>query len=101
MALFDLCGKGRFTLLTRELNSAWVEAAAQASKDLGIDVKVVSIGRGCDYADSYGDFAAISEIGEDGAILVRPDHMVAWRSAAAGDAAAADLDGALRSILAR
>ncbi len=101
VALFDLCGKGSFTLLTRELNAAWQEAAAQASTDLGIDVNVVSIGRDCDYADSYGDFAAISEIGEDGAILVRPDHMVAWRSAAAGDAPAADLDRVLRAILAR
>ena len=101
VAIFDLCGKGKFTLLTRELNDAWLEAAAHAGKDLGIDINVVSIGRDCDYADSYGDFAAISEIGEDGAILVRPDHMVAWRSAAAGDAAAADLDSALRSILAR
>jgi 2,4-dichlorophenol 6-monooxygenase len=101
VALFDLCGKGRFTLLTRELNDAWREAAAKASMDLGIDLKVVSIGRGCDFEDSYGDFAGISEIGEDGAILVRPDHMVAWRSAAAGDAPAADLEGALRAILAR
>ena len=76
-------------------------SAAKASRDLGIDLKGVSIGRGCDFEDSYGDFAGISEIGEDGAILVRPDHMVAWRSAAAGDAPAADLEGALRAILAR
>jgi 2,4-dichlorophenol 6-monooxygenase len=101
VALFDLCGKGRFTLLTRELNVAWQEAAALAGKDLGIDINVVSIGRDCDVEDSYGDFAAISEIGEDGAILVRPDHMVAWRSASAGNAAASDLDSALRAILAR
>ena len=59
VALFDLCGKGRFTLLTRELNEPWVEAAAtKASDALGIDLRVVTIGRGCDVQDIYGDFAA-------------------------------------------
>lgn len=101
VALFDLCGKGKFTLLTRELNSAWHEAAKKASAALGIDIRVVSIGRDCDYADSYGDFAAISEIAEDGAILVRPDHMVAWRAADASDAPDANLERVLRQILAR
>jgi len=101
VALFDLCGRGTFTLLTRELGADWREAAAKASAALGIDVRVVSIGRACDVEDSYGDFAAVSEIGEDGSILVRPDHIVAWRSAHAGDAPGTELEQALRKILAR
>ena len=101
VALFDLCGKGKFTLLTRELNAPWVAAAEKAAAVLGIDIRVVTVGRGCDVQDIYGDFAAVSEIGEDGAILVRPDHMVAWRSATTGSAPDADLERALRQILAR
>ena len=100
VALFDLCGKGKFTLLTRELNAPWVASAQKASAALGIDLRVVTIGRECDVQDIYGDFADISEIGEDGAILVRPDHMVAWRSADA-DSADVNLERVLRQILAR
>jgi 2,4-dichlorophenol 6-monooxygenase len=100
VALFDLCGKGKFTLLTRELHTPWTEAAEKSAEALGIDIRVVTIGRGCDVQDIYGDFAHISAIGEDGAILVRPDHMVAWRSAGAGSADV-DLERVLRQILAR
>ena len=97
--IFDLCGRGEFTLLTRERGAEWRDAAAETGAALGLTLRVVSIGRGGDYEDSYGDFAAAAEIGEFGALLVRPDHMVAWR---AGDAArASELTQVLRTILDR
>ncbi|MFI7416329.1 FAD-dependent oxidoreductase [Nonomuraea sp. NPDC049684] len=97
VSTFDLCGRGRFTLLTGVGGAAWREAAERVSERLGVPVRVRSIGRGCDYEDGYGDYRALSEVGEDGVLLVRPDHMVAWRSASMAD----DPEAALSAVLGR
>lgn len=77
----DLCGKGRFTLLTGIGGDCWLAAAKSVTEKFGIEISVVSIGpAGCDALDIYGDWYRNSEIEEDGCILVRPDHHVAWRS---------------------
>ena len=34
----------------------------------------------CDYEDPFGDWARIRGVEDDGAVLVRPDQFVAWRS---------------------
>lgn len=81
ISTFDLCGKGGFSLLTGVSGVAWRDAARVVSERLGIPVRVHVIGHGGDYEDSYGDFGAQSEVAEDGAILVRPDHIVGWRVA--------------------
>ncbi|ROO87410.1 2,4-dichlorophenol 6-monooxygenase [Actinocorallia herbida] len=99
VALFDLCGKGGFTLLTGPRGAAWQEAAAKAAAVLGVPVRVRTIGLGCDYEDSYGDYGAVCGVEEDGALLVRPDHMIAWR--AATSAGAAGLGSALSGLLSR
>jgi 2,4-dichlorophenol 6-monooxygenase len=99
--IIDLVGKGRFTLLTGVSGGpAWRAAAAAAGAEFGIDVAVVTIGRGGDYEDSWGTYAADSEVAEDGALLVRPDHIIGWR-ADDSTGAAARLTAALRQILAR
>ncbi|MFI0938698.1 FAD-dependent oxidoreductase [Streptomyces sp. NPDC021020] len=97
--VIDLCGHGRFTLLTGVRGAHWREAAAGAAAETGVDIDVVSIGRGCDYEDRYGDWADVCGIGEDGAVLVRPDHIVGWRSADGGDDPSGALLGVLRAIL--
>ncbi len=45
------------------------------------------------------DFEGLYGLGSDGAVLVRPDGHVAWRSAGASQAPAADLQKALDRIL--
>ncbi|MFD0855764.1 FAD-dependent monooxygenase, partial [Actinomadura adrarensis] len=82
--LFDLCGRGGFTLLTGPRGEVWREASDRVAEGLGVSVRVHTIGVGCDYEDSYGDYGAICAVAEDGAILVRPDHMIAWRAVEAG-----------------
>ncbi|WP_324786579.1 FAD-dependent monooxygenase [Streptomyces sp. H51] len=99
VAVIDLCGRGRFTLLTGIRGDAWREAAAEVTAQTGVEVEVVSIGRGCDYEDRYGDWAAVSEIGESGAVLVRPDHIVGWRSTERADDPNGALLNVVRSIL--
>ena len=73
VSTLDLCGSGRFTLLTGIGGEAWRAAAA----DLQVDV--VTIGPGCDAQDVTGDWASLREIEENGCLLVRPDAHIAWR----------------------
>ncbi len=80
ISTLDLCGKGQFTLLTGLAGSAWVDAAARVSTSLGIKIRVFVIGTGQQYNDVYGDFSRLSEVSEEGALLVRPDMFVGWRN---------------------
>ncbi|MEV5646795.1 FAD-dependent monooxygenase [Nocardia sp. NPDC052254] len=100
VSTFDLCGKGEFTLLTGLGGQAWRNAAAAVAQRLGVPVRVQTIGRGGDYEDSYGDYRAMSEVEEDGAILVRPDHMVGWRSRTLVDSPETTLIGVFEQLLA-
>lgn len=59
------------------------------------------VGPQAEAADVLGRWAELREITESGAILIRPDHHIGWRSAVLGGTAEADLDAALRQILAR
>lgn len=101
ISTFDLCGQGRFTLLTGLSGSAWKAAAEQAAQALGITLVVHVIGLGQEVADSHGEYARISEVEESGALLVRPDMMLAWRAPHASAEHISQLPAVLRRILAR
>lgn len=101
VSTLDLCGQGRFTLLTGLSGQAWVQAASAAAGQLGMALKVQVIGPGRDYVDSYGEYARIREIAEDGALLVRPDMVIAWRADSASSERLAELPAVLRGILQR
>ncbi|NKY43333.1 FAD-dependent oxidoreductase [Nocardia cerradoensis] len=95
VSTFDLCGKGQFTLITGVGGAAWAEAAEAAGARFDMPIRVRTVGRGCDFEDSYGDYRRLSEVDDDGALLVRPDHIVAWRAATLP----ADPEGALTDVL--
>lgn len=97
----DLCGHGRFTLLTGIGGEGWAKAAAAAGKALGIDIAVRVIGPKRDYEDLGGEWSAVREITDSGAVLVRPDHHVCWRRDAVTADPSADLTKALGAILSR
>ncbi|CAG9187071.1 MULTISPECIES: FAD-dependent oxidoreductase [Burkholderiaceae] len=80
VSTLDLCGKGRFTLLSGITGSPWLEAASHAAESLGIGLDVHIIGPGQELEDLYGDFARVREIEESGALLVRPDNIICWRA---------------------
>ncbi len=101
LSTLDLCGQGRLTLLTGHGGDAWCRAAEMLARELGIDLVVRRIGLGLDYEDSYGNWARLREIDEDGCLLVRPDQHVAWRSQGAPADAEAVLLGAVKAVLAR
>jgi 2,4-dichlorophenol 6-monooxygenase len=81
LSTHDLTGPGlRFALIAGPEGQPWCDAAARAAEKLGIDVVTIRIGTGGDYGDSTGEWAAVAGLGADGAVLVRPDNHVAWRS---------------------
>jgi len=97
----DLCGKGRFTILTGLGGEAWTEAAAKVAEALGIELVSHVIGPRQPYVDHGGDWARICEIRDSGCLLVRPDQHVAWRATAMTEDPEGDLFRVLRQVLAR
>jgi len=85
-----------------EDGEAWCEAARQVADDLGVELDAVRIGHTeGDYLDPRCRWLRHREIEADGAILVRPDRFVAWRSFSDSSSSTADLESALQSILFR
>src|SRR4051794_4421715 len=80
VSTIDLAGKGRFTLLTGIGGEGWARAAGEIATRTGVEIAAFVIGRGREVIDVYDDWAALSEVAEDGCVLVRPDLHVAWRS---------------------
>jgi 2,4-dichlorophenol 6-monooxygenase len=91
----DLTGHGVFTVLTGIGGDGWVAAAKSLSKEFGLPITVHKIGPRQTWQDFSGDWARAREIRDSGALLVRPDHHVAWRA----EAAVADPEGELRRVL--
>lgn len=98
LSTHDLTGTG-FALLTGARGTAWTEAAAQLAEKLSLPLVTARIG--AEYAPADGTWDAVGGIGEEGALLVRPDNHVAWRSAGASDDPAAELGAVLGQLLGR
>jgi 2,4-dichlorophenol 6-monooxygenase len=101
VSTLDLTGKGRFTILTGIGGQGWITAARIVGEELGIEIACRTIGPRQQWQDFTGDWARAREISDSGAILVRPDHHVAWRAEAKAADATAQLRRVLKSILAR
>jgi 2,4-dichlorophenol 6-monooxygenase len=80
ISTLDIAGKQRFMLLTGHGGERWREAARKASETTGVGVCVTSIGPFLDYEDLYGTWRRLSEVEEEGCVLVRPDLYIGWRS---------------------
>ncbi len=80
LSTLDLAPMTRFTLITGIAGDAWVSATEKVARDLGIPLEAVVIGPGREITDIYFDWARLREVAEDGAILVRPDKHIGWRS---------------------
>jgi putative polyketide hydroxylase len=87
----------RFVILTGA--GAWAAEAAQAGQRLGLPLDIHVIGGSGPLADPGGRFPAAYGVTDAGAVLVRPDGIIGWRSPGAGRAA--ELERALRVILDR
>ncbi|AGF71148.1 FAD-dependent oxidoreductase [Corynebacterium halotolerans] len=99
VSTLDICGDGRFTILTGTNGQAWVDAARQLSQELGFELPAYKIGPDQDYTDTYGDWARLREIEDDGCLLVRPDNHVGYREARLVSDPTAALRDALETVL--
>lgn len=97
----DLCGNGAFTLLTGPGGEAWEVAAQTIGAEFDLPITVHLIGPRRKHADHTGDWARASEISDNGCVLVRPDHHVAWRAEELAHDPEAELRRVLTSILGR
>lgn len=75
ISMLDLVGKGCFSLVTGIAGRAWVEAAQELDLPF-LRTAVIGVAGA---QDSYCNWHAVREIEEAGALLVRPDGVVAWR----------------------
>jgi 2,4-dichlorophenol 6-monooxygenase len=99
LSTHDLARYGRFTLFTGISGDPWAAAAQETAERLGVPLDAVVIGPGREVTDLYFDWAAGREVQEDGAVLVRPDKHVCWRSHRLVDDPAAVLTEVLAGIL--
>lgn len=101
VSILQVCGDGRFTLLTGPSGEAWVKAADHVSEMFGVPIRVHVVGPGRQIEDPHGDFARIREIDEAGALLIRPDVYVGWRTAKMPEEPSQELSIAMGLILGR
>ena len=98
MSTLDVTGKGLFTVVTGLAGTAWKEAVCRL--DLPF-LRIVVTGSS-EAQDLYCEWQRVREIDEAGALLVRPDGVVAWRDKKGtldGEDATEKLSAAIRAVL--
>ena len=88
-----------FTLLTTPQGTTWHTAARHAASTIGLQLTTHSIGPGGDFEPIEGNWTALYGLAPDGAILIRPDGHVAWRSPVADPSPEPILEAALRNAV--
>ena len=82
LSTHDLVGRdASYLLITDAEGEGWVKAAESLSDPAGLRIRTVCIGPHTAHVDESGNWASDSGLGSGGALLVRPDNHVAWRSA--------------------
>ncbi|HEX2467377.1 MAG TPA: FAD-dependent monooxygenase [Solirubrobacterales bacterium] len=98
----DLVEPGRWLLIAGEDGEPWCEAARELAAQAELPLDAVRIGHvDGDLYDPRSMWARRRETEPGGAILVRPDRFVAWRSVSGSDTPREELSEALGQILAR
>ncbi|HEX4498239.1 MAG TPA: FAD-dependent monooxygenase [Thermoanaerobaculia bacterium] len=92
VSTLDLAGPG-FALLTGPEGEDWRDAAAAVAERLGVELPAFRI------PDEA--WCRTAGVGDRGALLVRPDGFVAWRTEGTPAAPGAMLEGGLRGALGR
>ncbi len=98
LSTIDLFG-GRFVLLTGPGGQAWCDAASHAAA--ARPELVAHIIGGSEIADPDGAWLKAYELEPDGAVIVRPDGYVCWRSRSAAAAPEQALAAAFDRVLGR
>jgi 2,4-dichlorophenol 6-monooxygenase len=109
LSTHDLISRGThhdFVLITDGRGDGWVEDVSRAARALDLDIAIARIQSRpfvLDGADFYEDredvWKDLREIRDGGAILVRPDNFIAWRSKGPAVAGGHVLSDSLQAIL--
>ena len=100
-ALLDLIAPGRFLLVVDAAAAAWQEALQRSAHRLAALVDLAPVPGASTSPDHAGSWADVREVGASGALLVRPDAVVAWRWDELPGDPAAELGEALSHIVAQ
>ncbi|MCF6745698.1 monooxygenase [Blastococcus sp. KM273128] len=100
LSTHDLFGDG-FVLLAGAEGQMWVDAAEQVAGAERLPVCGFRVGPSGTVHDPAGAFPGAFGVGPAGAVLVRPDGVVAWRSAGPEERPAAVLAEVMGQLLAR
>jgi putative polyketide hydroxylase len=92
---------GRFVLLAGPDGVPWQKAAPGAATAFGIDLAIYRIGSDGDLRDLDNEWQAKMGVAPEGAVLVRPDGFVAWRTSTRPSNPDQMLEHLLSSILCR
>ncbi|TXR64688.1 FAD-dependent monooxygenase [Bacillus sp. AR18-7] len=79
VSILDLLGND-FVLLTIAENRTWAECVQNVSSTLGINIKFYSVGLRGDFIAQEDIFSKLYGIENGGAVLIRPDAFIGWRS---------------------
>jgi putative polyketide hydroxylase len=90
-----------FVLLAGAAGDAWCDATRAAGRRCGVTVDAYRVGPGGDVLDPTGAFTDTYGLSPAGAVLVRPDGFVAWRSPTMDANAGEIMPRALSAVLSR
>ncbi|GAA3711609.1 FAD-dependent monooxygenase [Nonomuraea antimicrobica] len=99
MSTIDLFGSGFVLMAAKQGGQAWMDAGRQVKERLGVELTRLPVDD--ELLDVDGRFLERYGVSGGGAVLVRPDGYVAWRSPEADANPAATLERVLRRILSR
>ncbi len=96
VSTIDLCG-GQWSLLVGGGEAGWDEEAHRVTEEMGLAIAVHAIGAQAEWSAVAGRFEQCYGIDARGAVLVRPDGFVAWRSSGR----VSDAPGQLKQVMVR
>ncbi|GAC95154.1 hypothetical protein PHSY_002729 [Pseudozyma hubeiensis SY62] len=81
ISTLDLCGKGKFTLITGCAGQAWLDAVKSLTQRIPtLPLVAVTVDSySAEYQDLYYDWVRLRDMEAGGMLLVRPDHFIAAR----------------------
>jgi hypothetical protein len=79
ISTLDVFGQG-FVLLAGSSGQAWCEAARTLADDLGVPLAAYRVGLDGKLIERDNRFGEAFGTGSDGAVIVRPDGIIAWRT---------------------
>jgi len=99
IAIHDFVQPRGFLLVVGPDGEAWREVAATVASRTRLEIRVISVGPGAQYQDQGGVWLKSGGPVGSGAILVRPDHHIAWRVPTIGVDPADRLNDAVRQTM--